>query len=90
MYLSQENFGMLAICAIRYCHGRQSYMPSLVQDILRPVLDKLSDRDLKVMIEDCEFQRKLDLYGDPSIDKPDWIKWKDALLKEQKRRDGKR
>jgi hypothetical protein len=31
--LDQENFGTLAICAIRYCQGRQTYMPSLVQGI---------------------------------------------------------
>ena len=34
--LNPEEFATLAICAIRYCHGRQTYMPSLVQGIIRP------------------------------------------------------
>ncbi len=26
--LLNDDFGTLAICAIRYCHGRQTYMPA--------------------------------------------------------------
>lgn len=83
---NQEDFGTLCICAIRYCHGRQTYMPSLVRSIVRPHLQELSDKDLGVMIEDCDFQRSFDLYGDPRIDKQGWLDWEQELLKEQKRR----
>lgn len=86
MTIDKEDFGTLAICSIRYCQGRMSYMPSLVQDILKPKLKHLSDKDLNVMLEDCEFQRKNDLYGDPVIDKPGWLKWKECLEAEKKRR----
>ena len=44
--LEIDDFGTLAICAIRYCHGRQTYMPDLVQDIIRQHLRELSDQDL--------------------------------------------
>lgn len=86
--LEQEDFGTLCICAIRYCHGRQTYMPDLVRSIVRPHLQELSDKDIDVMINDCDFQRTFELYGDPMIDKPDWIKWEQELLKEKERRNG--
>ena len=84
--IDQEDFGTLCICAIRYCQGRQTYMPSLVQRICRGHLKDLSDRDIQVMLDDCEFQKTMELYGDPRIDKPDWLRWKEALVSEQKRR----
>ena len=84
--LEKEDFGTLAICAIRYCHGRQTYMPDLVQGIIRPHLKELSDKDLNVMIEDCEYQERMELYGDPYIDMPGWLKWRADLIAERERR----
>ena len=84
--LSQKDFGTLAICAIRYCHGRQSYMPELVRDIIRPYLGRISDKDLNIMFEDCEFQRQTEMYGDEKIDKPGWIEWENELKAERERR----
>ena len=84
--LDTDDFGVLAICAIRYCHGRQTYMPDLVRSIVRPHLVDVSDRDLTVMLHDCEDQEKLELYGDPYIDMPRWLRWKEELVKEKKRR----
>ena len=84
--LDQDDFGTLCICAIRYCQGRRTYMPSLMRDIIRPHLKELSDKDLGVMIDDCGFQRRFHLYGDPMIDKPGWIEWEQELLKERERR----
>ena len=81
--LLNDDFGTLAICAIRYCHGRQTYMPKLVQDIIRPHLHEISDNDLNVMIDDCDFQERMHLYGDERIDKPDWLKWKADLVAEK-------
>ena len=84
--LKQNELGTLCICAIRYCHGRMSYMPSMVMEIVGKHLEDISDKDLKIMVEDCDFQKKMDLYGDPVIDKPDWLRWKETLEKEKKRR----
>jgi hypothetical protein len=83
---TQEDFGTLAICAIRYCHGRQTYMPSTVQRIISTHLKELSDKDLSVLIDDCDFQERMNLYGDERIDKPGWLKWKELLLAERERR----
>ena len=84
--ITKEDFGTLAICAIRYCHGRQTYMPSLVRNIIALHLHDLGDKDLMVMIEDCEFQERMKLYGDVRIDKPGWERWKELLIAEKKRR----
>ena len=84
--LLNDDFGTLAICAIRYCHGRQTYMPDLVRGIVRKHLTELSDKDLTVMIEDCDFQERMHLYGDERIDKPGWLRWKTELIAEKERR----
>lgn len=84
--IQDNDFGTLCICAIRYCHGRETYMPGLVQKICASHLKELSDKDINVMLEDCEFQERMELYGDEKIDKPGWLKWKETLLKEKERR----
>ena len=85
--LNPTDFATLAICAIRYCHGRQTYMPSLVQSIIRPHLQELDDRDLSVMLTDCAYMTEFD-YGDLVIDKPHWERWHEDLRKEKERRNG--
>ncbi len=84
--MDQEELGVLCVCAIRYCQGRETYMPSLVQEIVKSMLSQLSDKDIDVMIQDCDYQRRFDLYGDVRVDKPGWLAWEQELLKEQKRR----
>ena len=86
--ITQDDFGTLCICAIRYCQGRQTYMPGLVREIVVPHLPEISDKDLKVMLEDCEYQERMQLWGDQLIDKPGWIRWKEILMVEKKRRAG--
>ena len=84
--LFQEDFGILAIDALRYCFGRETYMPSLVRDIIRPHLPELTDKDLSVMLNDCDFQERCCLYGNETIDKPGWLQWKQELKNERNRR----
>ena len=83
--ISEEKLGILCICAIRYCHGRQTYMPGLVQGIVKQLLQKLSEKDINVMLEDCEFQKKMNLYGDDRIDKPGWLEWEKTIRNETER-----
>lgn len=84
--IDREKLGLLCICAVRYCQGRETYMPDLVRGIVRPYLKVLTDRDLNVMVEDCGFQERMHLYGDEKIDKPGWVKWREELKAEQERR----
>lgn len=83
--LNDEEFGTLAICALRYCHGRQTYMPKRVQDIVETHLSELSDKDLCVIEEDLNNMRDYD-FGDPDIDLPNWLWFKYEVEKERKRR----
>lgn len=81
-----EYFGTLCICAVRYCFGRQTYMPDMVQNIVICHLEELSDRDIRVLLEDGEFQWRMDLYGDPTIDKPGWLRFWKKVREEALRR----
>ena len=84
--IRQEDSATLCICAIRYCHGRKTYMPSLVMEIVGRHLSELSDRDIKVMYDDCRFMNLSD-YGDEAIDKPNWLLWEKKLKEEVRRRE---
>lgn len=84
--IGQRDFATLCICAIRYCHGRQTYMPSLVQQIVGAHLNEISDNDLKVMLDDCKYQAQFDLFGDERIDKPGWLQWQDTIKAEIEKR----
>lgn len=84
--VSVEEFGTLAICSIRYCQGRQTYMPDLVRGIIKPHFEKMDDRDIKVMIDDCDYQESFNLYGSEIIDKPGWLLWRKLLVEEGQRR----
>lgn len=86
MNISDENLGLLCICALRYCFGRQSYMPSLIQDIVKGLLPYLPDNDINIMVEDTDFQSRMNLYGDEHIDKPGWLKWAEIVKEEKERR----
>lgn len=52
----QENnvneLGTLTICALRYCFGRVSYMPSLIVDVTKANWRLLSQKDINVIEKD--------------------------------------
>lgn len=84
--IDKDSFATLCVCAIRYCHGRKTYVPSLVMEIVGKHLAELSDRDIKVMYDDCRFMCLSD-YGDEAIDKPNWLLWEKKLKEEVRRRE---
>ena len=84
--ISKEDFGLLCVCAIRYCMGRETYMPELIQGIVKENLKNITDKDLGVMISDCEWQKDVGMYGDPYMDKPGWQLFAKKLKEEQERR----
>lgn len=81
--LTQEDFGILVTCATLYAIGRQSYMPYLVTNIVRPLLDKLDDKTLGCLIRDIEGAPSL---GDKLIDEPMWRALLDQAKLEHTRR----
>ena len=78
--IDKKDFRTLCICALRYCHGRRTYMPSLVQGIVIPHFKDLSDKDLEVIANDEKFQSESNLWGD-ECDKADW-QWFYKMLRE--------
>ena len=76
--ISQEDFGTLCICALRYCHGRRTYMPGLVQEIVKEHFTDINDSSLKVIAEDKKFQSDMQLWGD-ECDRIDWEKFYSQL-----------
>lgn len=72
--ISNEDFGTLCICALRYCHGRKTYMPSLVQEIVSAHFKDLNSRELTVIANDERSQKDMEIWGD-DCDKVDWQKF---------------
>lgn len=83
--ISKEDFGLLCVCAIRYCMGRTTRFPYKIQGIVQSHLSDITDKDIDVMMNDCAWQKRNDAYGD-EMDKPGWLKYRDAVQKERKRR----
>ena len=81
--LEDEDFGAVLNCAIRYCIGRQTYMPSLVIGFIRPQLPYLNDKTLRCFERDLS---NATYFGDETIDKPVWLKFKTEVEYELKRR----
>lgn len=80
---TDDDFGAVLNCAIRYSLGRQTYMPHLVMDFARPLLPQLSDRTLWCMARDI---REAETYGSPVIDEPKWKAFLEEVENEIDRR----
>ena len=81
---TDKYFGMICVCALRYCMGRQTYMPTLVQDFCRRHIARFDDNTIRTMIDDIDFaERTGQSMGDDEIDRPDWYRFKKILENEQ-------
>lgn len=82
----------LIVCAVRYCLGRQSYMPSLIVDGLIPMLKDCSDRtlfclqkDIKEYIDSWKISGRYDIcYGEQ------WINFSHLIQNETVKRKNER
>lgn len=84
--MTRDELADLCISALRYCQGRRTYMPSAVIAICKRFLPEFLKRDLKVMLNDCNEQKRWGNYGD-DCDREDWIAWREALIEEIERRE---
>lgn len=78
-----EDFGVVFNCAIRYCLGRQTYMPSLVIDFIRPLLPQLDNKTLSIIENDI---KNAESYGNEKIDKLIWVRFLSEVEEEICRR----
>lgn len=79
-----SDFGALCTCAIRYCIGRRTYMPSLIIDYLTPLIPKLETRTLVVIATDIKGTANL---GD-DCDAAAWNRFLSAVEAEIEKRRG--
>ena len=78
-----RDFGTVCGCAVRYSLGRQTYMPSLVQQFINRNLKQIDSYSLAVMVRDI---KDAPSYGNKTIDKPGWMNFLAVLEKELKDR----
>ena len=79
---ADENFGAMVNCAVRYCLGRRTYMPSLICDYLKPRLPLLDEKTVGCMERDI---RVVSFYGD-ECDRATWSDFLIAVQSEMKKR----
>lgn len=89
-----SELGALMICAVRYAIGRESYMPSLVQDFIIRYPQAVTENVKSAILRDIEENDRItehdlgdgkkmtiDHLGDTKIDRPGWLKFRDWLKK---------
>ena len=82
-----ENMNAILICAVRYCIGRQTYMPGLVQEWIMRHEELLTKGTMEIMIRDIDEADRIhhfehfdiDGLGDPKIDRPGWERFREWL-----------
>lgn len=80
--LTDDDFGAVINCAIRYCLGRETYMPSLVTTYVKPLLPWLSDKTVACMERDV---RECKHYG-MDCDETTWLAFLGAIRAEMYQR----
>ena len=84
--LQDDEFGTILNCAVRYAIGRETYMPSLVIGFITPLLPYLNNKTLWCFDQDTTDAKYVGGYGDPKIDEPGWLRFREAVRKERTRR----
>lgn len=94
MKLTDESFGALAICSVRYALRRQTYMPSVVCGIVAANVEHLLKGDLDTLIRDIEKpscatveDRETKKAWGAECDYLDWMKLAGALRDERTKRE---
>ena len=85
-YTINDDFGAVCNCAVCYCLGKRSYMPSLVCKYITPFLPELTGKTLDCFERDiAECKRTGFDFGD-SYDYETWDSFYKAVCNEIERR----
>ena len=97
-----DSLGTIMICAVRYAIGRETYMPGLVQEFIQRYPQAVTENVKVVILRDIdEADRvtehvmpsgkilRIDHLGDPKIDRPGWLKFRDWLKDLEVKDDGR-
>lgn len=79
-----KNFNVekdILIFALRYSLGRRTFAPVIAIENIKANIDKFNKRDLEQIIEDIQYQKKLEAFlGDP-VDVEHWENFVEYLEK---------
>jgi|GEM_PF-2836034 len=75
-----QEFGCLTICAIRYCFGRMTYMPSLIVDATKANWSLLTPQDRAIILKDVA-QAIQDGRLGMDCDKQMWLAFYDWMMR---------
>ena len=68
--------------AFRYSLGRKTFAPYIVTKYIKEHIDEFSSRDYEQMANEIDERKRMfgeKGLGDPMIDEPDWIAFRDYL-----------
>lgn len=85
---ANDDFGAVCNCAVRYCLGRRSYMPSFVCEYITPLLPELTDKTLDCFERDIAGRKKVDFDFGMGCDYEMWDAFYKAVCNEIERRKG--
>lgn len=85
---TNDDFGAVCNCAVRYCLGRRSYMPSLVCKYIIQFLPKLTDKTLDCFERDIAERKRTGFDFGDSCDYETWDAFYKAVCKEIEGRKG--
>ena len=77
-----DDFGAVCNCAVRYCLGRQSYMPSLVCGYITTLLPELTNKTLDCFERDIAERKRTGFDFGDSCDYETWDAFYKAVCKE--------
>lgn len=74
-----QDIGTILICALRYCMGRKTYMPSLVIDWAKRHWDEIHRNDQKTIYRDLDKAIKSGQNMGHECDVQDWMDFREWL-----------
>lgn len=79
---TNDDFGAICNCAVRYCLGRRSYMPSLVCRYIISLLPELTDKTIDCFERDIAERKRTGFDFGDSCDYETWDAFYKAVCKE--------
>lgn len=83
--LSDDDFGTVLNCAVRYACGRKTYMPGLVIGFITPLIPHLSSKALWCFDRDLTEAKYEGGYGD-ACDEKQWLAFHQLIRQEREKR----
>jgi len=80
--ISNNDLRTLVVCAVRYALGRQTFMPSMIDEIVRRCMNRLEESTLSIIARDID--EELQMHAN-MCDAATWAKLRDDIRTQIKR-----